>query len=447
MYIEKSARRSLGFGRRLALVVAGLVLAGMAWAGCGGGSDDGGDGEKAASNPGVPQVDVKFGMQPFGDHTIYVAGMTNGWYEDVGINIQPQPLGREVPPGEATQMLLSGELDLVTEYTPLAVQEMGQVPDVKVAGFDSINFGTFVFANPDLNLKTLEERMEEGQSLEEAMADIGDEMRGKNHAVEASGFHRIFYNTVQKLGGIDFSKDLNLSVLEDPQIIQQALGGKLDFASPAGVAQMVQLFQEGWTPLVSLQTFVEELPAKQTAPMLGNSGWKSTDEYLKGNHDTVLRFTSVMFRIIDAITTDPAGTLGEQAEYLARVGGTDIGVEGLEQVLLEIDPLGTFEDQADWWVNKDSNYYFENLYQPQIAAAQAGGVLPKGKDLKATDLIVGNEYYQELVDLKAEYDDKVKQLDGADLSGDKQSLADAAASQYDAFNYLDAVRLLEEALG
>lgn len=444
MFNDKSG--SGGFrGRRLgALVVLVLGLGSLVWAGCGSSSSDSGSTGSTKADPGIPNVNVRFGMQPFGDHTIFVTGMTKGWFNDVGINIEPQPLGRDVPPGKAAQELVTGQLDMVSEYTPLAVQEMGQLPDIKIVGWNDINFGTFVFAKPDLHLETLEERIEGGETMEEAMLKIGDEMRGKSYAIEASGFHRIFYNTVAKLGHFNLNSDVDLKVLEDPQIVQQALGGQLDFASPAGVAQMVQLFQAGWTPLVALKTLVKELPPEQSAPMLGNTGWQATEKYLEQNKDTVLRFTSVVFRIIDAVLKDPEATLGDQATYLERVTGTDIGVPGLTKVLTEIDPLTPFDEQAKYWTEKDSRFYYTKLYEPQIKEAQKGGVLPKNKTFKAGELIVAGKYYEELVALKEQYDEMVGQASG--LSGDKQELAEDAAAQYKAFNYLDAVRLLKEAL-
>ncbi|HTT95274.1 MAG TPA: ABC transporter substrate-binding protein [Solirubrobacterales bacterium] len=451
-----------GRGRRRefrlwAMLVVALALGSLVWAGCGsssgGGSNTGGStegGEPAAEssgsdNPGVPQVNVRFGMQPFGDHSIFVTGLTNGWFEDVGINVEPKPLGKDIPPGKATQELVTNQLDIVTEYAPLAIQDMSQVPDVKMAAFDDINYGTFVFANPELKLETLEERIEGGESLDEAMKKIGEEMKGKSYAIESSGFHRIFYNTVAKLGGINLNSDLELSVLEDPQIVQQALGGQLDFASPAGVAQMVQLFQAGWTPLVSLKTLVEELPPEESAPMLGNTGLQLTESYLNENRETVLRFLSVMYRIIDEIYKDPEKTLEEQATYLAKVSGTEIGAKGLTEVLTEIDPLTPFDKQAEYWNDKESNLYYTKLYQPQIDEAQKGGVLPKGKNFVPKEVIIAGELYEEMVELKEEYEKLLKSSDVEGLSGKQKELAEAAATQYERFNYVDAVRLIKEA--
>lgn len=446
MFNDRSGSRGPRWRRQWVLIALVLGLGSLVWAGCGSSSSDGesSSADSAKTNPGVPKVNVRFGMQPFGDHTMFVTGMTKGWFDEVGINIEPQPLGRDVPPGQAAQELVTNQLDMVSEYTPLAVQEMAHLPDIKIAGWNDINFGTFVFADPELGLESLEERIEGGESLEEAMEKIGEEMKGNSYAIEASGFHRIFYNTVAKYGKISLNDDLDLSVLEDPQIVQQALGGQLDFASPAGVAQMVQLFQAGWTPLVDLETLVEELPPEQVAPMLGNTGWQATEKYLEENHDTVLRFNSVVFRIIDAVLKDPEATLPDQTTYLERVTGTDIGVPGLTKVLTEIDPLTPFDEQADYWVNEDARFYYTKLYEPQIEAAQEGGVLPKNKQFKASDLIVAGKYYEELVELKEKYDGMVGQA--GDLSGEKKELAEDAATQYEAFNYLDAVRLLEEAL-
>jgi hypothetical protein len=72
-------------------------------------------------------------------------------------------------------------------------------------------------------------------------------------------------------------------------------------------------------------------------------------------------------------------------------------------------------------------------------------VIPKGKTFRPDDAIVGKQYYDELVTLKAAYDALVSKASG--LSGAKATLAAKAKTQYAHRNYLDAYRLLKGAVG
>ena len=151
-----------------------------------------------------------------------------------------------------------------------------------------------------------------------------------------------------------------------------------------------------------------------------------------------------MYRIIDAVLADPDRMLAMQLPYLESRTGGAVGLDGLKHVITKLDPLTSFEDQAQYWTDTSSPFYFKTLYVGQIEAAQKGGILPKDKEFAPEDIIVADEIYKEMVRLKEEYDEL--ESGASDVSAEKQKLVDGARTQYEARNYLDAVGMLKAAL-
>ncbi len=61
--------------------------------------------------------------------------------------------------------------------------------------------------------------------------------------------------------------------------------------------------------------------------------------------------------------------------------------------------------------------------------------------------LLAETLYRELADLQAQADGLFSEAEGAELSASQQEVVDQAQVFYDNFNFLDAVRFLEAALG
>ncbi len=95
-------RRKVWF---LSLVLLGLIAipASQAWAG-------------AARPPAIPEIPkqvVRYAHAPFLDHTQAVIGMHKGWFDDVGIDIQPKPYALTIPSEQRPAALAAGTVDMV----------------------------------------------------------------------------------------------------------------------------------------------------------------------------------------------------------------------------------------------------------------------------------------------------------------------------------------------
>ena len=63
---------------------------------------------KRRTAPEIPQVTVKFGHEPYFDHTQAIIGIEQGWFEDVGITLAPDNQGIVVGGDEALAVVCLG---------------------------------------------------------------------------------------------------------------------------------------------------------------------------------------------------------------------------------------------------------------------------------------------------------------------------------------------------
>jgi len=448
-----------GLSRRAFLERAGLTSAALALPGILAACGDDEAATTTAASPAkaagfapsagsdIPKATVRFGMAPFGDATFYSIGMKSGFYDDVGITVEPKPYGLDVTPDTVVQLLVKDQVDIATINGPGIIRTLSQVPDLKLLGFSDTYIATYLLASPDSKAKPVKDFVSDGMDFKDAIKAAMAQVKGKPAAFNNAGSQRVFLDAIfREYGGLDY-KDIDLTVTDDAKIVQLAKGGKIQFGTPDGAAQNVELQRLGWYPLVSVSDLAEGLSeaAPIVAASLSHEGPASKISYYEKNTETVLRFISVMFRIIDYALEDPDKAFALQAPYLKTRSGVDIGVDGIKTIFKGIDPFVKFEDQPQFWGKRAGNsLHYETVYEPQIAAAVKGGILPKGKTFKPSDGIIGKQVYDTLVGLKKQYDALAPKASG--LSGDAATLATSAKAQYDARNYLDAYRMLNTAV-
>lgn len=455
--MRTATRRGLARGTSLAACAA---LA-AALVGCSNAAD-GGDQPAADAGPstvadnalleqygvGIPQEVVNIGLLPYADNSMLAVGMANDWFEEVGITVGPEKYA-SVADDQAVPLLLNGDYDVTSAYGPNSVRNAEGAPSLKVFNFIDVTSGLAILAAPDSGKASVSDLMGDGASFEEAAASVMQDMAGARFATDDTAAHRNFLEAVYEIG--DFSQEDfgQVDVVDDSQILLLARGGALDYAKPAGAAQTAELFQAGWYPVIGLQDLIENLPAGDPRAVsgLGHVGHMADEKWIAENHDTMLRVTSVAFRIVDALLGDIANGTTEATEAIVPVlesaASIDTSAEALKITFEEIGPFASFEDQADWWLNTESPYYYKATYNQQIKAAQDAGVITN-PDLDASEFIIADDVYLELVEYKEQYDAMLPQA--ADLSGDQAKLAELAATQYEHRNYLDAARILEAAV-
>ncbi|WP_197379417.1 ABC transporter substrate-binding protein [Mycolicibacterium mengxianglii] len=396
----------------------------------------------------IPQKLVNVGMMPYADNMILSIGMANDWFEEVGIDIGPAKFA-SISDEQQIPLTLNGDYDVVAAYGPNMVRNAEGAPSIKIFNFVDVTSGLAILAAPGSAKSSVSDLMGDGASFEDAVTGVMTEMKGSRFATDDLGAHRSFLDAVYGISGFSQADFGNVSVVDDSQTLLLARGGKLDYAKPIGAVQTAELIEDGWYPVIGLQDLIENLPAGDPRAVsgLGHVGHAADEKWIEENHDTMLRVSSVAFRITDAVLADINNGTTEAIDTLVPViesaASVDTSADALRIVFEEIGPFASFEDQADWWVNTESPYYYKSTYNQQIKTAQEAGVITN-PDLDASDFIIADDVYMELVEYKKQYDALLPQAQG--LTGDQAKLAELAATQYAHRNYLDAARILEAAV-
>src|ERR1044072_1244259 len=72
----------------------------------------------------IPKATVRYGLLPYGDNSMPVIGMQEGWFEDVGITVQPQPVGSKVQDNQVVPKLVNDEIDMINWDGTVIIQTM-----------------------------------------------------------------------------------------------------------------------------------------------------------------------------------------------------------------------------------------------------------------------------------------------------------------------------------
>ncbi len=397
---------------------------------------------------GIPQELVNIAMLPYADNMMLSIGMANGWFEEVGIDVGPEKYV-SISDEQQIPLLLSGDYDLTSAYGPNMVRNAQGAPSIKVFNFIDVTSGLAILAAPNSGKSSVSALMDKGASFEDAVSTVMDEMTGTRFASDDVGAHRSFLEAIYGIGNFSQEDFGSVQVVDDSQMLILARGGQLDYAKPIGAVQTAALIEDGWYPVIGLQDLIENLPAGDPRAVsgLGHVGHSADEAWIEENHDTVLRVSSVAFRIVDAVLADIENGTTEALDTLVPViesaASIDTSADALRIVFEEIGPFAAFEDQVEWWVDTESPYYYKATYNEQIKSAQQAGVITD-PDFDASDFIIADDIYVELVEYKEKYEALLPQAAG--LSGDQATLAEIAATQYQNRNYLDAARILDAAV-
>lgn len=398
----------------------------------------------------IPDVSVNFGMAPFGDHTIYSHAMAEGWFDEVGVNINEE--FATIPYEQIVALLVNEDYDFTTQYGPNQLQSMLRAPDVQQITFSDAYVGLYFLAPPDSGLDTVPDLVASGVSYEDAFRQVVGQMVGKRVAIDDTGSHRSFVDAVFEAGGVTADDFAELITVDDARMLLLGRGGQADFVKPLGGAQNAELIQDGWYPILGATDLIALLPPgdPRGASGIGHTGLGARASHYAEDPDTFLRVVSVMFRVIDAIKKDVAeGTdhaLANILPVLESAAAVEIGIDGLRIIYGQIDPMKSFEEQTEYWDDENNPFHYKSIYRPQIEAAQEGGILPADQEIDPSlGFGLAEEIYDTLVDLRAQYDSMVS--GASSLEGPYADMAAIAATHYENRNYLDAARILEAAVG
>lgn len=394
----------------------------------------------AAPEPGtaIPAATVKFGMRPYADNTFYIIGMKKGWFDEVGISFDPAPYGLKANDSNVTTLLLNGQLDIISEFCPLMLPTYKDANKLKCIGFTDNFLANAILANPALKLKTFKDYIGQGMSYEAALKAALAPMKGKTLVGAPELSDRAFEEYLNKTSGAGFT----LQVLDDAKSLVLAKAGREDFVNPEGAPIVYTLRQAGWTNLVDIGDLIKNGPGgvdSPLEPLIGIVGIGANSDYVNAHQNTVLRFMSVVWRIVAATKTDTS-LYDLQAPYLNSMAGTSLDGKGVADTVAILHPFTTFEDDKQYYEDKSATAYYANVWTAIIKDFEAHNILPAGK-VTADDVVWGGPIWRQMVDYREKTDALLAKLKNATLTPEKQALVDKANTFYADFDFLDAYRL------
>ena len=176
------------------------------------------------------------------------------------------------------------------------------------------------------------------------------------------------------------------------------------------------------------------------------AGLASSDEYIEKNYDTILRFASVYYRLLDFMVNETDKAVNKHLPFLNSIAGTDLTKEALTQIYKVLQPFQTFEQQAEWYLDESSPFYWAYIIEEDIKYWEKQGAYEKGK-YSPYDVSVSSRIYKDLLLFRLQSEDAIKKAEQTlaknstvDLNKVEQ-LLEQAKYQYSIRNYLDAKRL------
>ena len=152
--------------------------------------------DKASPGTDVPQVEVSLGMRPYANDLIFVAGIKQGFFKDVGLTVTPLPYGRKVLPDQAIPLLVNKQIDMMALYPPDVIATMDSVQSIRFIAITDLFQGFAILARPGSNVKSVGQFMAEGLAFEEAMKRTMAQLKGKSFVTAPVVDNRIFLETV-----------------------------------------------------------------------------------------------------------------------------------------------------------------------------------------------------------------------------------------------------------
>ena len=408
--------------------------------------------------PEIPASTVRFSFYPCcADNNLYQIAVEKGWFEEVGITLDPATAHLYTLFDQIVPSMQRGDFDVSGMFIQGYLQTLDSFAmDIPPIWFNDIYVGYAILKAPGSEAKTTDDFVAEGMAIGEAMAAAVAQLEGAEVYTPPHGQVQPPYPDVfMSYAGLSYPDDLNLQFLEDNNIIAVATQeGRIEFAIPYAAPVVVQMLREGWEPVINTVQVLSDVGSDQAARMttlVGSSGLIAQRDWVENNRETALRLLSVGFRILDYLG-DPATQLDGwtiQANQINATQGLNLIPEDIGVIWDSIDPGFPWEEQGpQLWDDANAAFHVRTSLETQIGSLIENGTLTGPiENYDMDQFLLAETLYRELADLQAQADGLFSEAEGAELSASQQEVVDQAQVFYDNFNFLDAVRFLEAALG
>jgi len=382
-------------------------------------------------------------MLPYGDHTYAIIGAKQGWFRDVGIDLQYRAIKVE----EIVPLLKNRGLDVVSSPPGILFAAHDNAPNLVNFVFGDLFQGYAILGHANRELRSYSELRAGGMPPAQALHEVGNQLRGKTLAYPSEAAIKPFIDLVLERGGLQRS-DVRSLVLDDPLTVNAMRKGEADF-QVGGVSSRLVLEREGFKVLLSSIDLARlarpSADSKELASILQN-GWATTREFYQTRHDDVLRLASVNYRIVQAIKQNPQAQIDIHMPYLSMVSGQQFTPAEGKVIYDSLDPFVTFDEQREWFHDKSSPLYYAYVNGAILRTFIAQGVF-SSQPPDVEKVIFADDVYRELEGLKDKAAAALREIESRGADALRSPKYIEAKRQFGNFNYLDASRLAAEALG
>ncbi len=396
----------------------------------------------------VPQVKVRFAHFPYFDHTQSIIGLEQGWFEEVGISFDPNPHGIVVQASEASAVLASGRVDVMSASAQLFLPAAKTLPPYKVFFYADIFQGYAIMAQRDSDSKSFQEFLAEGMSADDAFLSTMQQLKGMRFAFPTEAAIKGFIDLAIKKGGMTLADVDAVGAPDDAANVALMESGRADF-QVGGVPSRITLQIAGFKPILTsgdIAAYAEATADSIELRAVFHDGWVATDEWIEANYETVLRLASVGFRINQYINDHPDMAAAIHTPFLNSVAGTNFEDSVANVAYTSLDPFWTFDAQTGWIVDEANPLNAQHVIGSAIKIYEEQGLFPEG-EFAWDNFTLAHKVYADLLDYKDRAETLIAELDSKELSGDVRDLLAKAKAFHAAFDFLDAYRFAEAAMG
>ncbi len=387
----------------------------------------------------IPEVKVKFAMEPYPDHTDGIIAVKKGWFKEVGIDLKWSMVDAD----KVSSVLVAGTADIASAGPSLLIPSMKQM---KFQNFvmGGLFQGYAIMAQPDKGYKSFSEFTAKGLSPAEAIKAVMNQMKGKVFAYPPEAAIKPFIDLCFSKGDMSLG-DVVSEVQQDSNAIALMLAKRADF-QVGGVPSRITLQGKGMKPIISSAELLRA--AKPTSDSedirsISHNGWTTTKAYADKNLDTLLRMASVRFRLNQFMKEHRAEAISIHIPFLNQQSGSNFSTKEGMVIYSSLIPVSSFEEQKVWFEDKNDPTYWRYELESVIKLYESQDMFAKGQ-FKGEDISMAPAIYAKMKELKGKAEQNLSKLQSA--TGQTAKLRNLARHHYNIFNYLDAARFSEQAM-
>jgi len=388
------------------------------------------------------------------DHTHIVIPVKRDWNKDVGLDIEPDVYGTSVGADKIVSVLTSGTVEIASGASVFGLGGYDTNDNYVSFGHGDIFQGFGFMVDPEAGFKTVDDFVAEGMDGKAAITATAEQFRGKRLATLNEGGIRGFITIALESAGMTLD-DIQVDNFDtDSKIIAELVSGRADFAcgsAPGRVSMTLQGFAPVLTSLHITQ-FAAPSPDSKELRAIFHDGWVTSREYYENEHDTVVRFMSMMYRTLRLMVDNPDETIPDHVDYYNSISGSSLTPEDVKVIYDELDPFVAYEDQGAWYDADQmatNPFHYCNVTGAHIKLWEEQGVLEAGK-YNCENVSFALQLWQEFKASEANAAALVEQATGAITDPAKQATAkellDKASFYASIYDFMDAERFAQAAI-